>query len=256
MCSVLCNCPGDLRHNSGPLCTLHSSYTSAACSAGLFYCIGQKRHVRHTAVQEMHGLNAATLLVALHISSCTVLNTFAKDCISLALGYYSSSAHELLQTLAHLFAIYGSFCKACNQQAASSWQGTFLHKCMPCHLHSLAHINPHTEVCNGHAVSCLPTVRQGTLHASSTWVSRASPPWTHWQLSAQGVQGKCACTCREVFGMAQLNSTAQTELQALFDIIGTPHWADVEALQSPAWRKYLQRLPGKAPTLYRYFAVG
>ena len=164
MCSVLCNCPGDLRHNSGPLCTLHSSYTSAACSAGLFYCIGQKRHVRHTAVQEMHGLNAATLLVALHISSCTVLNTFAKDCISLALGYYSSSAHELLQTLAHLFAIYGSFCKACNQQAASSWQGTFLHKCMPCHLHSLAHINPHTEVCNGHAVSCLPTVRQGTLH--------------------------------------------------------------------------------------------
>lgn len=60
--------------------------------------------------------------------------------------------------------------------------------------------------------------------------------------------------CREVFG-AQAgpgNSTTQTELQALFDIIGTPHWADVEALQSPAWRKYLQRLPGKAPTLYRY----
>lgn len=53
--------------------------------------------------------------------------------------------------------------------------------------------------------------------------------------------------------MGPLNSTTQTELQALFDIIGTPHWADVEALQSPAWRKYLQRLPGKAPTLYRYF---
>ena len=48
-----------------------------------------------------------------------------------------------------------------------------------------------------------------------------------------------------------MNSITQTELQALFDIIGTPHWADVEAIKSPAWRKYLQRLPGKAPTLYR-----
>ena len=55
--------------------------------------------------------------------------------------------------------------------------------------------------------------------------------------------------------MGPLNSTTQTELQALFDIIGTPHWADVEALQSPAWRKYLQRLPGKAPTLYRCFCA-
>ncbi len=63
----------------------------------------------------------------------------------------------------------------------------------------------------------------------------------------------CLSARREVFG-AQAgpgNSTTQTELQALFDIIGTPHWTDVEALQSPAWRKYLQRLPGKAPTLYR-----
>ena len=59
--------------------------------------------------------------------------------------------------------------------------------------------------------------------------------------------------CREVFGgqAGPVNDTTQTELQALFDIIGTPHWADVEALQSPAWKKYLQRLPGKAPTLYR-----
>ena len=82
-----------------------------------------------------------------------------------------------------------------------------------------------------------------------------SSPQTHWESSAQGMQGKCVCACREVFGMAQLNSTAQTELQALFDIIGTPHWADVEALHSPAWRKYLQRLPGKAPTLYRCFCL-
>lgn len=69
------------------------------------------------------------------------------------------------------------------------------------------------------------------------------------------IQGKPRTPCEgEVFG-AQAgpgNSTTQTELQALFDIIGTPHWADVEALQSPAWKKYLQRLPGKAPTLYRH----
>lgn len=60
--------------------------------------------------------------------------------------------------------------------------------------------------------------------------------------------------CSEVFGVqaGPINNTTQTELQALFDIIGTPHWADVEALQSPAWKKYLQRLPGKAPTLFRY----
>ena len=76
----------------------------------------------------------------------------------------------------------------------------------------------------------------------------------HCQSCAAGLKGQSVCACREVFGgggMGPLSSTTQTELQALFDIIGTPHWADVEALQSPAWRKYLQRLPGRAPTLYR-----
>ena len=47
------------------------------------------------------------------------------------------------------------------------------------------------------------------------------------------------------------SSITRKELQALFDVIGTPHWSDVEAVQSPAWRKYLQRLPGQAPSLYR-----
>lgn len=41
------------------------------------------------------------------------------------------------------------------------------------------------------------------------------------------------------------------ELQALFDVIGTPSWADVDKVQSPAWRRYLANLPGKAPSLYR-----
>ncbi|RMZ56226.1 hypothetical protein APUTEX25_002416 [Auxenochlorella protothecoides] len=44
------------------------------------------------------------------------------------------------------------------------------------------------------------------------------------------------------------------ELQALFDVIGTPSWADVDKVQSPAWRRYLANLPGKAPSLYRRFA--
>lgn len=52
-------------------------------------------------------------------------------------------------------------------------------------------------------------------------------------------------------GAGPVNNTTQTELQALFDIIGTPHWADVEAISSGPWKKYLQRLPGKAPTLFR-----
>lgn len=48
--------------------------------------------------------------------------------------------------------------------------------------------------------------------------------------------------------------TTRSELQALFAVIGTPCWKDVAAVQSPAWRRYLHRLPGKAPTLFRRFA--
>ncbi len=42
-----------------------------------------------------------------------------------------------------------------------------------------------------------------------------------------------------------VHSTTRVELQALFDVIGTPAWADVRSIQSPLWRSYLQRLPGK-----------
>ncbi|KAK9811255.1 hypothetical protein WJX72_000671 [[Myrmecia] bisecta] len=51
------------------------------------------------------------------------------------------------------------------------------------------------------------------------------------------------------------NSTTRKELQALFDVVGTPAWADVDNVQSPEWRHYLQKLPGKAPSLYRRLGV-
>mmetsp|Transcript_20906 Transcript_20906/g.62924 ORF Transcript_20906/g.62924 Transcript_20906/m.62924 type:complete len:762 (-) Transcript_20906:527-2812(-) len=41
------------------------------------------------------------------------------------------------------------------------------------------------------------------------------------------------------------------ELKALFDVIGTPSWVDAENVPTPAWRNYLQNLPGRAPKLYR-----
>lgn len=47
------------------------------------------------------------------------------------------------------------------------------------------------------------------------------------------------------------NSVTRKELGALFDVTGTPSWRDVEGVQSPTWRNYLQRLPGRAPTLFR-----
>jgi len=48
--------------------------------------------------------------------------------------------------------------------------------------------------------------------------------------------------------------TTRSELMALFDVIGTPSWTDAEQVQAPEWRKYLQRLPGRAPTLFRRFS--
>eukprot|EP00887_Chlorella_sp_A99_P000345 scaffold13.g345.t1 len=54
--------------------------------------------------------------------------------------------------------------------------------------------------------------------------------------------------------------TTRRELQALFDVIGTPTWADVAEVQEHSWRQYLHRLPGKAPNLYRrralFYATG
>ena len=51
------------------------------------------------------------------------------------------------------------------------------------------------------------------------------------------------------------NATTRKELGALFAVIGTPSWADVDDVRSASWRSYLQRLPGKAPTLYRRLAM-
>jgi len=47
------------------------------------------------------------------------------------------------------------------------------------------------------------------------------------------------------------NDTTRRELAALFDVIGTPCWSDLESIQSPQWREYLKRMPGKASRLYR-----
>lgn len=47
------------------------------------------------------------------------------------------------------------------------------------------------------------------------------------------------------------NPTTRQELHALFDVIGTPAWACIGGVQSPAWRSYLLKVRGKAPTLYR-----
>ena len=60
-----------------------------------------------------------------------------------------------------------------------------------------------------------------------------------------------ACVCREKYVGGPTNSVTRKELGALFDVTGTPSWRDVEGVQSATWRNYLQRLPGRAPTLFR-----
>ena len=59
--------------------------------------------------------------------------------------------------------------------------------------------------------------------------------------------------CRDTFQDAASDPITHSELAALFAVIGTPAWADVERVQSQAWRHYLHQLPGKAPTLVRQF---
>ncbi|PNW75521.1 hypothetical protein CHLRE_12g530000v5 [Chlamydomonas reinhardtii] len=59
------------------------------------------------------------------------------------------------------------------------------------------------------------------------------------------------------YGVAEpghgVGASAYAELTALFSVIGTPAWACIESVPSPAWRRYLFHIPGKAPTLYRRF---
>ena len=49
------------------------------------------------------------------------------------------------------------------------------------------------------------------------------------------------------------NPTTRSELEALFQVIGTPAWACIEAVDSTAWKRYLRNLPLKAATLHRMF---
>lgn len=56
----------------------------------------------------------------------------------------------------------------------------------------------------------------------------------------------------ETFGNPE-SLVTRRELEGLFDVIGTPSWGDAASVEMELWRKYLERLPGKAPTLYRRF---
>ena len=49
------------------------------------------------------------------------------------------------------------------------------------------------------------------------------------------------------------NTMAHRELRTVFEVIGTPPWALVERILNERWRKFLQCLPGHAPTLMRRF---
>ena len=49
------------------------------------------------------------------------------------------------------------------------------------------------------------------------------------------------------------NSMTRSELDALFQVIGTPAWACIESVDSQSWRRYLRNLPLKAGTLHRRF---
>ena len=57
----------------------------------------------------------------------------------------------------------------------------------------------------------------------------------------------------DVFDGHPENAMTRRELQALFDVLGTPSWRDAAAVEMEEWRNYLERLPGKAPTLFRQF---
>eukprot|EP00890_Picochlorum_soloecismus_P002294 jgi/Picsp_1/3065/NSC_01287-R1_mitogen-activated protein len=56
----------------------------------------------------------------------------------------------------------------------------------------------------------------------------------------------------ETFGHPECEITRR-ELEALFKVVGTPAWKDVQAVEMPEWRQYLSKLPGQAPKLYRKF---
>ena len=48
-------------------------------------------------------------------------------------------------------------------------------------------------------------------------------------------------------------TNTKKELDALFKVIGTPSWRDIERVGMVEWRTYLGTLPGRAPTVMRRF---
>lgn len=48
-------------------------------------------------------------------------------------------------------------------------------------------------------------------------------------------------------------TNTKKELDALFKVIGTPSWRDIEAVPMGEWRAYLRTLPGRAPMMMRRF---
>lgn len=51
------------------------------------------------------------------------------------------------------------------------------------------------------------------------------------------------------------NPATREELQTLFSVIGTPAWSCIDAVPNKAWQRYLYRIPGRAPSLYRRFGA-
>jgi hypothetical protein len=43
------------------------------------------------------------------------------------------------------------------------------------------------------------------------------------------------------------------ELEAIFEVIGSPEWSCIEAVESEAWRHFLWQVPATAPHLHRRF---
>ena len=61
------------------------------------------------------------------------------------------------------------------------------------------------------------------------------------------------CAARTHGAQLQAVTARVQELQAIFDVIGTPEWACIDAVDSPAWRHFLTRMPAQAPHLMRSF---
>ena len=100
-----------------------------------------------------------------------------------------------------------------------------------------------------------PTSAQPMPACSAAQLSSRHRCSTHPSDPSSDLFKDCILTsaCRDTFQDAASDPITHSELAALFAVIGTPAWADVERVQSQAWRHYLHQLPGRAPTLVRQF---